>query len=288
MIPQIVKEDELVAANGLYMNIVTIARVVGTAAAGMMLMYLSLFSLYMGTLIAYILIFLFTLNLRVDEKIKPRTGDATARKAAGFKELLPVIKNSPTVFLGLLMAVVPMLFLGGVNLMIIEISDIQHDASLKGWLYAVEGLSFIISAYLARRLSVGRNLMSLLVVGTTMMAIGHISLYYTEIKGLPLLAFALFGGGMGLFAPLSTTLFQKQVAKEFHGRFFSFRGMLDKVLFQMMLLCTGLFLDTIGFQKMILIIAGCSFLVVLYTIVRQAKSPLRFVDTIRAQQNAQG
>jgi MFS family permease len=288
LIPQIVKEDELVSANGLYMNIVTIARVVGTAVAGLLVVYMSLFWLYAFTLIAYILIYLFTLSLRVDEKIAPREQTSTARKSGGFKEVLPIIKDSPFILMGLLLSLVPMLFLGGINLIIIEISDIQHDPGLKGWLYAVEGISFMIGAYLAKRFSVGRNLIALLLIATSMMAVSHLSLYWTEIVGLPLVAFSVFGIGMGMFAPLTTTLFQKQVDKQFHGRFFSFRGMFDRVLFQLMLLGTGLFLDTIGFYSMTLIFASCSILVVLYSLMRQVKSPLRFIDTMRAPQKLHG
>lgn len=287
LIPQIVREDQLISANGLLMNVMTTARIVGTAAAGMMLVYMSLFSLYMYTLIAYFLIFLFTLTLRVDEKITPASPDPEARKKASFKEVLPIIKGSPTVILALSLSLIPMFFLGGINLIIIEISELQQDASLKGWLYAVEGLAFILGAFLAKRLSEGRNLITILIGCTALMAVSHMSLYWTDIKGLPLAAFALFGIGMGAFAPLTTTLYQKQVNKEFHGRFFSFRGMFDRVLFQTMLLCTGLFLDTIGFQKMVLVFASASILVVLYASVRQMKSPLHF-DSASTPRNAHG
>lgn len=48
-------------------------------------------------------------------------------------------------------------------------------------------------------------------------------------------------------------IFQKQVPKQFHGRFFSFRNMIDSVVFQVVLLSTGMMLDLIGLSGMGLI-----------------------------------
>ena len=45
-------------------------------------------------------------------------------------------------------------------------------------------------------------------------------------------------------------IFQKQVPKQFHGRFFSFRNMIDSVVFQIVLLSTGMMLDLIGLSGM--------------------------------------
>ena len=45
-IPLIVKDDDLLSMNGWHMNVATISRVIGTALAGIMLVYWSLMSLY--------------------------------------------------------------------------------------------------------------------------------------------------------------------------------------------------------------------------------------------------
>ena len=45
-IPLVVQDDELLSMNGLHMNVSTIARVAGTALAGIMLVYWSLETLY--------------------------------------------------------------------------------------------------------------------------------------------------------------------------------------------------------------------------------------------------
>src|SRR5690606_1612330 len=49
-IPLIVKDKELLTMNGLHMNVATISRVLGTALAGIMLVYWSLTSLYVASM----------------------------------------------------------------------------------------------------------------------------------------------------------------------------------------------------------------------------------------------
>ena len=45
-LPLVVKEHQLLSINGLHMNVGTIARILGTAMAGILLLYLSLFQIY--------------------------------------------------------------------------------------------------------------------------------------------------------------------------------------------------------------------------------------------------
>jgi len=63
-------------------------------------------------------------------------------------------------------------------------------------------------------------------------------------------AFGVFGFSVGCFFPTTMVIFQKQVPKQFHGRFFSFRNMIDSVVFQIVLLSTGMMLDVIGLSGM--------------------------------------
>jgi len=81
----------------------------------------------------------------------------------------------------------------------------------------------------------------------------------------------VFGITAGIFFPLSATLFQTMVEKHLHGRFFSFRGMVDRILFQVILVSAGLFLDTIGFKNMVLVFGTISLLIVITFIITQRK-----------------
>lgn len=89
-------------------------------------------------------------------------------------------------------------------------------------------------------------------------------LYFAGSSFLTLITFALFGFSLGCFFPTVMTIFQKQVPKEYHGRFFSFRNMLDRIMFQIVLLSTGALLDFIGLQFMVLVFGAISVLVTTY------------------------
>lgn len=75
-------------------------------------------------------------------------------------------------------------------------------------------------------------------------------LLLADIPFFALVAFGVFGFSVGCFFPTTMVIFQKQVPKQFHGRFFSFRNMIDSVVFQIVLLSTGMMLDLIGLSGM--------------------------------------
>lgn len=54
------KKEELLDANGVNMNIFTASRIVGTALGGVMLVGMSLFSLYTVTLVSYVILLIST------------------------------------------------------------------------------------------------------------------------------------------------------------------------------------------------------------------------------------
>lgn len=279
VIPLIVRDEQLLSVNGVYMNITTLARVIGTAAAGVLLLVMSLFSLYLYTLIAYVLLLCFTFNLRIQEQPKePRS--RKVKEKAGFKEVMPIIKSAPAVLMTLMLTLAPTLFIGSFNLVVIAISDLQGDPSIKGTLYTTEGISLMLGAFLTKRLSKGRNMVPLLIGSAFFIGLGQLTLYFAAIKWVAVLGFGLFGLAAGCFFTMTSTLFQKQVPKEFHGRFFSFRGMLDRVSFQVVMLSTGLFLDTLGFHTMIVCFGTLSLAVVLYFGWQQVRKPLSFVDRV--------
>ena len=66
-------------------------------------------------------------------------------------------------------------------------------------------------------------------------------------------------------------IFQKQVPKDFHGRFFSFRNMIDSVIFQIVLLSTGMMLDLVGLRGLGLVfgIISLSLTITFYSIQRK-------------------
>jgi MFS family permease len=270
LVPRVVGDKDLLQMNGAHMNVMTIARIIGTALAGAMLAIISLYSLYISSFIAYGLLLLSTFLLQVNED-SVNTNKEKDKKAASFKEVIPVLKGLPIAMMALILTVIPMLFLGGFNLMVIEISELQHDSTIKGLIYTVEGISFMLGAFLVKRISDKVNSTTLMFIFTTVVAFAQLSLYFADIKLLSLISFGVFGLALGFFFPITATIFQTRIPKDFHGRFFSFKSMLDRVMFQVVLLATGLFLDTIGFHFMIIVFGTLSVGLIVFFFFKHSK-----------------
>ncbi len=251
-IPLIVDGKHLLRMNGVHMNVATIARILGTSLAGILLVAMSLFMLYLTSFIAYFLLFLFTLFLKIDEPVKQKTTSMSKSKGS-FKEVLPVIKGLPIVFMTLVLALVPLLFLGGFNLLVIKISEIHDDQLLKGIIYAAEGIAFMIGAFAVKKMSDRWSPYSIMFFFSLIVGFAQMSLFFVDSKIVTVAAFTVVGFSVGCFYPTAATIFQTRMPIEFHGRFFSFRSMLDRVMFQIVLLGTGFLLDLVGMQMMVVI-----------------------------------
>ena len=252
-IPLVVKDDDLLTMNGLHMNVATISRVIGTALAGIMLVYWSLISLYWISMIAYGALLIFTMMLRIDEEEGREAKVKTAGNSGGFMEVFPVLKAYPAVGMTLIMTLIPLLFIGSFNLLVINISEIQDSVSIKGLVYTFEGIAFMAGALAVKYISTKWRTTMILFFFATMVAVAEFMLFFVESTFITLAAFAVLGFALGCFFPTAMVIFQKQMPKEFHGRFFSFRNMLERVMFQVVLLTAGAFLDIIGLQLMVIV-----------------------------------
>lgn len=258
-IPLIVQDEELLTMNGMHMNVSTIARVAGTALAGIMLVYWSLETLYWASIIAYGLLLMFTLMLRIDEGSSIREREAKIKSTAstgGFMEVFPVLKQYPAVTMTLVMTLIPLLFLGSFNLIVINISVMQDSSAIKGLIYTFEGIAFMVGAFVVKYISKRFKTTAILFTFAVLVAFAEFLLYFSANTIITLGAFALLGFSLGCFFPTAMVIFQQQMPKAYHGRFFSFRNMLERVMFQVVLLTAGAFLDIIGLQSM-MIIFGC-------------------------------
>jgi MFS transporter, DHA3 family, macrolide efflux protein len=169
----------------------------------------------------------------------------------------------------LLMTLVPLLFLGGFNLLVINISELQDSSAIKGYIYATEGISFMIGAFFIKKISDNFSPYKILFGSSLLVGISQIMLYFADIFVVTIAAFLVFGFSVGCFFPTASTIFQTKVPKDFHGRFFSFRNMLDRIGFQIVLLLTGFLLDFIGLQLMCVLYGA---LTVIITIIFYLKN----------------
>jgi MFS transporter, DHA3 family, macrolide efflux protein len=268
-IPLIVKDKDLLQLNGVHMNVSTLSRIIGTAVAGILLVLLPLSMLYIGSLVAYLGLLILTWFLNFEENSDTSSTRKHTSGKTSFKDVLPVIKGLPIVFMTLLMTLVPLLFLGGFNLLVINISELQDSSAIKGYIYAAEGISFMIGAFFIKKISDTLSPYKILFGSSLLVGVSQIMLYFADIFSVTIVAFLVFGFSVGCFFPTAATIFQTKVPKDFHGRFFSFRNMLDRIGFQVVLLLTGFLLDFIGLQLMCLLYGG---LTVIITIIFYLKN----------------
>lgn len=273
-LPMIVNEKDLLQLNSWHMNIATIARVAGTAIAGLVLVYWPIQYLYIFSMIAYAGLLVFTCMLKIEEKEAVTVNGEKVK--SGFKEIFPMLKDNTAVLMTVILTLIPLLFLGSFNLIVINISEIQDSSSIKGAIYAVEGFAFMLGTLVVKYIGAKWKVSNILFSFVLIIGVAEMLLYFAESSALTLITFAVFGFSIGCFFPTAMTIFQKQVPKEFHGRFFSFRNMLDRVAFQVVLLSTGALLDIIGLQYMVVVFGLISVSLTCIFMLQMKKSKLAF------------
>ncbi|OLS41033.1 MFS transporter [Bacillus sp. MRMR6] len=249
-IPLVAADKDLLQLNGVHMNVSTLSRIIGTAAAGILISFLPLSTLYIGSLIAYMALFALTWFLDFDEDKANNREVKNAREKTSFKDVFPIIKGLPIVYMTLIITLIPLLFLGGFNLMVINISELQDSSAIKGWIYTAEGVSFMLGAFFIKQLNSKISSYKILFGSAILIGLSEFMLFFADLPVITIAAFLVFGFSVGCFFPTAATIFQTKVPKDFHGRFFSFRNMLDRIGFQIVLIITGSLLDLIGLQLM--------------------------------------
>lgn len=271
-LPLVVAEKDLLQLNGVHMNVSTMSRVIGTAAAGIFLVIMPLSMVYTISLGAYIILFVITLFLNIDEQKGDEPSKQGILPPSSFKDVFPIIKGRPIVYMTLIMTLVPLLFIGGFNLLVINISELQDSSAIKGWIYTAEGTAFMIGAFFIKQISSKSSPYTILFASSFMIGLSQLMLYLADIPFLTIAAFLLFGFSVGCFFPTAATIFQTRIPKQYHGRFFSFRNMLDRVVFQIVLLITGFLLDIIGLQLMVVLFGTLSIIMTTIFYTRHSRT----------------
>ncbi|AJG56849.1 MFS transporter [Bacillus cereus group sp. Bce033] len=265
IIPLIAKEEKsLIEANAIQMNVMTFARIIGTALAGVLLLLISLKEIYTYSLIAYSILLISTFFLKFEEpkKVVSKSG----KKKFAFKEVFPIIKSNPLVFKSLVLSIIPFSFISGFNLIVIEVSNIQSDPSIKGLLYTVEGLSMILTGFLVKSLVKKKDIINFIILSCVLMFISEFLLIFSSAIIIPFISFFLFGLSCGIFMPLTATLYQRQIESEFHGRFFSFKRIVETGIGQIALLTLGAGLDIFDLTELMIFVTVISLIIIIYTI----------------------
>jgi DHA3 family macrolide efflux protein-like MFS transporter len=268
-LPAILSSGELLKANSIYLNISTLSRIGGTAIGGVMVAAMDLSMLYLLSLAAYVVLAAITLILKI-----PRGEARMRQEKLEFREVLVLTRNDPALLVGLANMGLITLFLGGINLLILNFSEIQSTPELMGWIYTVEGTGILVAGLLAKRWIGGRNLVVTSTALLFVFALAYFGMSFADSRLLVLASFGLFGCTVAFFFPVTTTIFQMRLAPHQQGRFFSFKSMLDRGLFLIALGTTGACLDLLGISGYMLVIASVTLLMALATILYSKRHAL--------------
>ncbi|WP_062746023.1 MFS transporter [Shouchella tritolerans] len=259
LIPMIVTQKQLTFANVLQNNLMTIIRIIGAASAGVLLVSVSLYHLYIISLIFYLVLLFSIFFLNINESDLTLN---TKKNEIKFREILPILKNEKIIFILLLLSFVPYVFISGFNLMVIEISNIQNSVAITGLLYATEGICILLAGFLIIKVNRSNFILYIICFSCFSMALSQFILSSSNQMYIPFIAFAIFGLSAGIFIPVSNTYFQKNIEPNYHGRFFAFKRILENLIAQFSLVLIGFLLDFIGFNSMMFFFGIISLIIV--------------------------
>lgn len=268
-LPAILSKDELLKANSAYLNISTLSRIGGTALGGILVVSMELSMLYVCSMIAYAVLAVVTLFLRI-----PAVTSRNMKEKVEFREVLQIARKDPALFVGLINNGLITLFLGGINLLILNLSELQQEPQLMGWIYTVEGTSILIGGLLAKRWIGGKNLVAASTLMLFFFALSQFGMSFAAQKAMVLSSFSVFGFVVAFFFPVLATIFQKRLPAHQQGRFFSFKSMLDRGCFLLALGITGIGLDLLGISGYLLFIGSITLLSGILTFVYSQKHRL--------------
>lgn len=278
IIPLILEEEHLLEANAFQMNVMTLARIVGAALAGALLLLIPLYQLYVLSLCAYVILLISTIFIQLDDNKDKISKGKIGKSKVRFREIFPVIKSNEKVYISLFLSIIPYIFIAGFNIIVIEISNIQDNQSIKGVLYAVEGASIIITGFLVKSLIKKQNVLGTLLFSGILISISQFLLIFSKLTFMPIIAFFLFGVACGLFIPLSSTLYQKEVPSNYLGRFFSFKRIFETTLGQISLITIGILLDGIGLSILMGILGAFSLILVFTFLIVKYKNNSKIIN----------
>lgn len=270
-LPTLISRDDLLGANTFHMNAITISRIAGSAIAGPMVVWMSLYSIYSVSFAVYVLLVIIFILIPIPKKEETTQ---KAKEKLRFTEVFTIIKQDRSVLMGIINSCVISFFLGGMNLFILSLSEIHGDPGLMGIMYAVEGTCILITGLFVRKVIGKSNIILATSFLLLFIAFGQFTMSFVDSRWTVLIGFAIFGCMVAFFFPMVMTIFQNRVPHQTQGRFFSFKEIVDRVLMQVALLATGASLDLFGTATYLLMIAGLTVLTALVTLSQTIKHKL--------------
>lgn len=263
IIPRITAKEKLVNVNAINLNIVTLARIFGTTLGGVLISVTTLYFLYLMAFIAYVIVFFLTFLFTPETRINASKVELKKRKKVTFREIFPIISKYSTSKAIIVLSFIPLVFISGFNLFVVEISMIQNNDAIKGIIYAFEGTTVILTSLLLEKLFKNKHQLRILIFSVLTIGLVQILLYFSDITFVSIICFCLFGFSYAIFNPVSNTILQMNIPSAFHGRFFSFKMLIDRIVIQVSMLLIGFLLDLIGYYFLMISLGLLSMILVL-------------------------
>ena len=113
----------------------------------------------------------------------------------------------------LVMTLIPLLFIGSFNLLVINISEMQDSASIKGAIYAAEGIAFMLGTVVVKYIGIIWRTSTILFFFAFVIGFAELILIFADIPFLSVIAFAVFGFQLVCFFPTAYDYFPETNAK---------------------------------------------------------------------------
>lgn len=281
VIPLIVAKEELVSANAIFNNAVTLTRIVATGVSGLLLTVLPLQGMYITALALLIIMTALRFMMHFEEQSSNNAQHGKNVNKISFFDVFPLLRSVPALIVITVSSTLVFLFLGGFNLLILKFSEALDDPALKGILYTVEGVCVLAGGFIAKRLLSGGDMLKRNVLLLAGVAASVFVMHFTESKIAVIAGFALFGIMLGIWMPSYGAIPQMIVPEDIRGRYFAFQEMCNRSVFQLALLATGAMLQLVGLPNHLLLLSGVlmiGFLTVYASVQRnkiQVKAPVK-------------
>lgn len=269
IIPEIMKEEDLVVANSLNFTVTSTIRLIGAASGGIIVTLININSFWVITALSFILAGIIIATLKVNsEKMKPKERNFLKELKVG----LNIAKEKIYVRYVLLFALSGGLIIGSFNLMIEQMISQIYELPPIGIsiLYISEGLtSVILGLWIANNKVFFNNIYKYgyiyILMGVTWALFGFSN---NIIQGsLIIVAFAFVGG---FVVPFERYVMQT-VDRNVRGRVFGLWNTCSMISMQLGALFTGIIIQYLGVRYVTLLVAILEILIGLIFLINFKK-----------------
>ncbi|RMF08310.1 MAG: MFS transporter [Candidatus Neomarinimicrobiota bacterium] len=223
LVPSLVPKSRLVRANSLLSTATQLAYLLGPAAAGSLLQFLSLPWMFILDCLSFLITFALLLSLRSAERAR----SGTAGPAPTWKDLLDgfrYFREKPALGFMMALTVINNLFIMGpaiVGMPVLVKQALQGTAADYAFVEALMALGMLIGSAVVYRYLHPLKSGTLLLVGMVLDGLTYSLFLWARSLPFVMVMIVIHGIGIPFIVISRTALIQKHAASPYHGRLFS-------------------------------------------------------------------